>query len=97
MNIYVANLNFKVQDDELRELFEAYGEVSSAKVIQDRDSGQSRGFGFVEMPSDEDAAAAIENLDGTDFGGRGLRVSEARPKPSGGGSGGGGGGGGYRR
>ena len=91
MNIYVANLNFKVQDDELRELFEAYGEVSSAKVIQDRDSGQSRGFGFVEMPSDEDAAAAIENLDGTDFGGRSLRVSEARPKPSGGG------GGGYRR
>ena len=92
MNIYVANLNFKVQDDELRELFEAYGEVSSAKVIQDRDSGQSRGFGFVEMPSDEDAAAAIENLDGTDFGGRSLRVSEARPKPQGGG-----GGGGYRR
>ena len=92
MNIYVANLNFKVQDDELRELFEAYGEVSSAKVIQDRDSGQSRGFGFVEMPSDEDASAAIENLDGTDFGGRSLRVSEARPKPSGGG-----GGGGYRR
>jgi RNA recognition motif-containing protein len=90
MNIYVANLNFKVQDDELRELFEAYGEVSSAKVIQDRDSGQSRGFGFVEMPSDEDASAAIENLDGTDFGGRSLRVSEARPKPSGGG-------GGYRR
>ena len=92
MNIYVANLNFKVQDDELRELFEAYGEVSSAKVIQDRDSGQSRGFGFVEMPSDEDASAAIENLDGTDFGGRSLRVSEARPKPQGGG-----GGGGYRR
>ncbi len=89
MNIYVANLNFKVQDDELRELFEAYGEVSSAKIIQDRDSGQSRGFGFVEMPSDEDASAAIENLDGTDFGGRGLRVSEARPKPEGGG--------GYRR
>ncbi|MGB3777217.1 MAG: RNA-binding protein [Tunicatimonas sp.] len=92
MNIYVANLNFKVQDEELRELFEAYGEVSSAKIIQDRDSGQSRGFGFVEMPSDEDASAAIENLDGTDFGGRDLRVSEARPKPSGGG-----GGGGYRR
>lgn len=88
MNIYVANLNFKVQDDELRELFEAYGEVSSAKVIQDRDSGQSRGFGFVEMPSDEDASAAIENLEGTDFGGRSLRVSEARPKPSGGGGGG---------
>ncbi|MGB3848661.1 MAG: RNA-binding protein [Tunicatimonas sp.] len=85
MNIYVANLNFKVQDDELRELFEAYGEVSSAKIIQDRDSGQSRGFGFVEMPSDEDAAAAIENLDGTDFSGRSLRISEARPKPQGGG------------
>ena len=81
MNIYVANLSFKVQDDELRELFEAYGEVSSAKVIKDRESGQSRGFGFVEMPDDDDAATAMESLDGTDFGGRSLRVSEARPRP----------------
>ena len=81
MNIYVANLNFKVQDEELRELFEAHGEVSSAKIIKDRDSGQSRGFGFVEMPNDESAASAIESLDGTDYSGRSLRVSEARPRP----------------
>ena len=92
MNIYVANLNFKVEDDELRELFEAHGEVSSAKIIKDRDSGQSRGFGFVEMPDDDNAALAIESLDGTDFGGRSLRVSEARPRPERSG-----GGGGYRR
>lgn len=85
MNIYVANLNFKVQDDELRELFEAHGEVSSAKIIKDRESGQSRGFGFVEMPDDESATSAIESLDGTDFGGRSLRVSEARPRPQSGG------------
>ena len=88
MNIYVANLNFKVQDDELRELFEAHGEVSSAKIIKDRDSGQSRGFGFVEMPDDDNATLAIESLDGTDFGGRSLRVSEARPRPQQGGGGG---------
>lgn len=87
MNIYVANLNFKVQDDELRELFEAHGEVSSAKIIKDRESGQSRGFGFVEMPDDDNASLAIESLDGTDFGGRSLRVSEARPKPQQGGGG----------
>ena len=89
MNIYVANLNFKVQDEELRELFEAHGEVSSAKIIKDRDSGQSRGFGFVEMPDDDNAALAIEQLDGTDFGGRSLRVSEARPRPERSGGGGG--------
>ena len=89
MNIYVANLNFKVQDDELRELFEAHGEVSSAKIIKDRDSGQSRGFGFVEMPDDDNATVAIESLDGTDFGGRSLRVSEARPRPQQSGGGGG--------
>ena len=88
MNIYVANLNFKVQDDELRELFEAHGEVSSAKIIKDRESGQSRGFGFVEMPDDDNASVAIESLDGTDFGGRSLRVSEARPRPERSGGGG---------
>ena len=81
MNIYVANLNFKVQDHELQELFGAYGEVTSAKIIKDHESGQSRGFGFVEMPDDMAATAAIEQLDGTDFGGRSLRISEARPRP----------------
>lgn len=81
MNIYVANLSFKVQDSELQELFEAYGEVTSAKVITDRESGRSRGFGFVEMPDDMAATSAIEQLDGTDFSGRSLRVSEARPRP----------------
>ncbi len=80
MNIYVANLSFKVEDHELQELFSAYGEVTSAKIIKDRDSGQSRGFGFVEMPDDMAATAAIEQLEGTDFNGRDLRVSEARPR-----------------
>ena len=87
MNIYVANLSFKVQDEELRELFEAHGEVTSAKVIKDRESGQSRGFGFVEMSDDDNASLAIESLDGTDFMGRSLRVSEARPRPQQGGGG----------
>lgn len=88
MNIYVANLNFKVQDHELQELFGAYGEVTSAKIIKDHESGQSRGFGFVEMPDDMVATTAIEQLDGTDFNGRSLRVSEARPRPERSGGGG---------
>ena len=89
MNIYVANLSFKVEDHELQELFGAYGEVTSAKIIKDHESGRSRGFGFVEMPDDMAATTAIEQLDGTDFSGRSLRISEARPRPerSGGGYG----------
>ena len=101
-NIYVANLPYSTGDDELRSTFEEYGSVDKATVIKDRDTGRSRGFGFVEMSNDDEAAAAIENLNGTEMGGRPLTVNEARPRgdrPSGGGGGGyrgGGGGGGYR-
>ncbi len=93
MNIYVGNLAFEVTDDELRQLFAAYGDVDTATVIKDRFSGESRGFGFVEMPSREDATAAIEALNGTDLHGRSITVNEARPKaqkPGGGGGGRGG-------
>jgi RNA recognition motif-containing protein len=94
MNIYVGNLPFGVSDDDLQQLFGAYGDVSTANVIKDRFSGESRGFGFVEMPSREDALAAIEGLNGTDFKGRSITVNEAKPKsPREGGGGGGGGGG----
>ena len=101
MNIYVANLPYSTGDDELRSQFEAFGSVDSATVIKDRDTGRSRGFGFVEMSNDDEARAAIENLNGTEMGGRPLTVNEARPRGerSGGGGGGnrgGGGGGGYR-
>lgn len=94
MNIYVGNLPFGATDDDMQQLFAAYGDVSSANVIKDRFSGESRGFGFVEMPSREDALAAIEALNGTDFKGRSITVNEAKPKsPREGGGGGGGGGG----
>ncbi|HSW00885.1 MAG TPA: RNA-binding protein [Sedimentisphaerales bacterium] len=95
MNIYVGNLPFGTTDDDLQRLFAAYGDVSTANVIKDRFSGESRGFGFVEMPSREDATAAIEGLNGTDFQGRSITVNEAKPKsPREGGGGGGGGRGG---
>lgn len=101
MNIYVGNLSFEVTDDDLRQLFTAYGEVESASVVKDRFSGESRGFGFVEMPAKKDADAAIAGLNGTDVKGRSITVNEAKPKApkSGGGGGGGGsrGGGGGRR
>lgn len=99
MNIYVANLPYTTGDDELRSQFEAFGAVDSATVIKDRDTGRSRGFGFVEMPNDSEAQAAIEELNGTDMGGRPLTVNEARPRGerSGGGGGGGYGGGGGNR
>jgi len=87
MNIYVANLNYKIQDDSLRELFEEFGEVSSAKVISDRETGQSRGFGFVEMPDESDAMSAIEELDGAEVQGRAIKVNKARPRTEGGGGG----------
>ncbi len=79
MNIYVGNLPFRTTSDELERLFEEYGQVQSAQVITDRDTGRSRGFGFVEMP-DEAARSAIEALNGMDFGGRPLTVNEARPR-----------------
>ena len=78
MNIFVGNLSFSTTDDTLRALFEQHGQVASAKVITSRDSGRSRGFGFVEMPNDGEAKTAIEALDSKDFEGRPLRVSEAR-------------------
>lgn len=90
MNIYVGNLSYDTNDDELREQFEEFGEVSSAQVIIDRETNRSRGFGFVEMPDDAAAEAAIEGLNGKDMGGRSLRVNQARPKNDRGGGGGGG-------
>ncbi len=89
--LYVGNLPYTTNDDELRQLFEEYGSVQSANVVSDRDTGRSRGFGFVEMDS-EAADKAIRALDGKDFGGRPLRIDEARERRPGGG----GGGGGYR-
>jgi RNA recognition motif-containing protein len=98
MNIYVGNLSFEVTDDDLRQLFSAYGEVESASVVKDRFSGESRGFGFVEMPAKKDADAAIAALNGTEQKGRTITVNEAKPKaPKSGGGGGGGGGRGGRR
>ena len=79
-NIYVGNLTFDVNNEELKSLFTPYGEVSSANVITDRDSGRSRGFGFVEMSSKEAAESAISALNGKDHGGRQLTVNEARPR-----------------
>ena len=80
MNIYVGNLSYDTDEAELRAAFEAFGEVSSCKVIMDRETGRSRGFAFVEMTDDDHGRAAIEGLDGKDLGGRGLRVNEARPR-----------------
>jgi len=93
VNIYVGNLSYDTNDAGLRAAFEAYGEVSSAQVIMDRDTGRARGFGFVEMPSDEEARAAMEALDGSDLDGRNIKVNQARPRGDRGGRGGGGGGG----
>ncbi len=91
MNIYVGNLPFEASDDDLQQLFGTYGEVTTANVIKDRFSGESRGFGFVEMPARKDAEAAIAALNGTDFKGRTITVNEAKPKaPKSGGGGGGG-------
>jgi RNA recognition motif-containing protein len=95
MNIYVSNLSFNVQDEDLRAFFTEYGDVSSAKVITDKFTGKSRGFGFVEMPDNEAAQKAIAELDNGIVEGRTIRVMEARPKesrperPAGGGFGGG--------
>ena len=80
MNIYVGNLSYGVSDDQLREVFEAYGTVSSAKVISDKYSGRSKGFGFVEMDDDNEAKSVIEDLDGAEIDGRAVKVNEARPR-----------------
>ena len=79
-NIYVGNLSFDVSDSQLQEAFAAYGAVDQAKVVVDRMTGRSRGFGFVEMPKDEEANAAIEALNGSELGGRTITVNVARPK-----------------
>ena len=84
MNIFIANLNFKVQSEKLQEIFEEYGEISSAKVITDRETGRSKGFGFVEMPNDEDATRAIEDLDGVEIEGKTIVVKKAKPREEGG-------------
>jgi RNA recognition motif-containing protein len=96
MNIYVGNLSFEVTDDDLRQIFSAYGEVESASVVKDRFSGESRGFGFIEMPAKKDADAAIAGLNGTEQKGRTITVNEAKPKAPKSGGGGGGGRGGRR-
>ena len=95
MNIYVSNLSFNVQDDDLRDFFTPYGEVTSAKIITDRETGRSRGFGFVEMTDDVAAKKAIAELNGATVENRQISVSEAKPRedrPSRGGGGGGRGG-----
>ena len=94
VRLYVGNLNFRTTGDELREMFSQVGEVETASVVEDRDTGRSRGFGFVEMATAEGAAAAIEQFNGKEFGGRNLTVNEARPRVERGGGGGYGGGGG---
>lgn len=96
MDIYVGNLPYGAGDNELRELFEQYGTVSSARVITDRDTGRSKGFGFVEIPDQAEAEKAVSALNDEDFMGRPLRVNEAQPKEGRGGGGGGGGGRGGR-
>jgi cold-inducible RNA-binding protein len=89
-NIFVGNLDFNTSEDELRKLFEAHGQVDRVSIMTDRDTGRSRGFGFVEMTSAEDGEKAIAALNGSQIGGRTLNVNEARPKVERGGGGGGG-------
>ena len=97
MNIFVAKLNFSTSSDGLREAFEQYGQVESASVVTDRETGRSKGFGFVEMPDDNEAQAAINALEGSDLDGRTIAVKKAEPRESRGGGGGGYGGGGGNR
>ncbi len=101
MNLYVGNLSYRLTEDELRQAFEEYGQVSSCTIIKDRATGESKGFGFLEMPERSEAERAMQNLNGQDLKGRKLNVNEARPRSESGGGGGGrggygGGGGGGR-
>ncbi len=99
MNIYIGNLSYQATEEDIRQAFEAFGQVTNVNIIKDRYSGESRGFGFVEMASKEEGLAAIEGLNGQDLKGRALNVNEARPREERGGGGGGrrdGGGGGRR-
>jgi hypothetical protein len=95
MNIYVGNLSWQMTDEDLRTLFEQYGSVTSAKIVKDKVSGRSKGFGFVEMPEDSEAQNALSSLYESEVMGRKIIVNEAQPKPQGGP--GGGGGGGYKK
>ena len=79
MNIYVRNINFRAQENQIREVFEKFGTVSSVKIIKDRETGRSRGFGFIEMPNDSEGTQAIAQLNGVEFSERNLVVNEARP------------------
>ena len=110
MNIYVGNISWNLKDQDLSNLFATYGEVTSAKIVTDKFTNRSKGFGFVEMANDDQAQAAIAALNGSEVDGRNIVVNESRPKPEGGGSGGGsgfkkrsfggggsGGGGGYKK
>lgn len=104
MNIYVGNLSWNLKDQDLSNLFASHGEVSSAKIVTDKFTGRSKGFGFVEMTNDDQAQAAITALNGTEVDGRNIVVNESRPKQEGGGGGGfkkrsfgGGGGGGFKK
>ena len=107
MNIYVGNLSWNLKDQDLSNLFASHGEVISAKIVNDKFTNRSKGFGFVEMANDAEAQAAIAALNGSEVDGRNIVVNESRPKPEGGGSGGsgfkkrsfggGGGGGGYNK
>lgn len=104
MNIYVGNLSWNLKDQDLLNLFAAHGEVSSAKIVLDKFTNRSKGFGFVEMPNDDQAQSAISALNGAEVDGRNIVVNESRPKPEGGGGGGfkkrsfgGGGGGGFKK
>ncbi len=99
MRLYVGNLNYSTTEDELREVFGAYGEVVSVTLIRDRETGRAKGFGFVEFSSDDAGRQAIEALDGKQVGGRAIKVNEARPREAGSGGGGfrGGRGGGFGR
>ena len=94
-NIFVGNLSYGATEDSVRSMFEAYGAVDRVSLVTDRETGQPRGFGFVEMASDSDAERAIAELNGRELDGRALNINEARPKESRGGFGGGGGRGGY--
>ena len=98
MNIYVGNLSWNLKDQDLANLFTPYGEVASAKIVMDKFTQRSKGFGFVEMPNDEQAQAAIAQLNGSEVDGRNLVVNESRPKEGNGGGGfGRGGGGGFKK
>jgi RNA recognition motif-containing protein len=95
IRIYVGNLSYQTSAEDLQQVFGQYGEVASSSIVQDRETGRSRGFGFVEMVNDDEGHQAIEALNGADFQGRNLTVNEARPREERGGRGGGYGGGGY--